>query len=184
MASIAQTTGKTQGGEQSPGIQEGQHAVVKSATQRNLEYGFYVQCSEVVLQSKLLSFQAKCVYEQLLCHAREKETCYPGHTTLARELGKSVDTIQRGLRELHDVGLITWKRRGLTKTNLYTIVEFSEVPGLKNFLPEPRPQKSGNQKLQECGLLKPQNCGTNQNQSKNIQVESIKGRFFEAWMKR
>ncbi len=85
---------------------------VQSATQKNLDYGHYFQCSEVVLHSKLLSFRAKCVYEQLLCHARGKDTCYPGHETLARELGKSVDTIQRGLKELRDMGLITWRRNG------------------------------------------------------------------------
>lgn len=140
----------------------------KSATQKNLEYGYYFQCPEAVLQSKLLTFRARCVYEQLLCHAREKETCYPGHETLARALGKSMDTIQRGLRELRDYGLITWKRRGLTKTNLYTIVELSEVPALKNFLPQPRPQNCDDKKPQECGFQKPQNCG--QNQSKNPQV--------------
>jgi hypothetical protein len=141
----------------------------ESATLINLNYGFF-QCPEEVLKIKGLSWRAKCIYERLLCYARQKEVCFPGHARLAVDLGKSVDTIQRGLRELKDFGLITWRRRGLTKTNIYTIVKLSDVPALKND-PSLKPHVCGIKKPQNCGILKPQNCGTNQIESNNTQVE-------------
>lgn len=142
----------------------------ESATLINLNYGFY-QCPDAVLNAKGLSWRAKCIYCRLLCYAREKETCFPGHARLAVDLGKSIDTIQRGLRELRDYGLITWKRRGLTKTNVYVIVKLTEVNGLKNDL-SLKPHICRDKKPQERGNQKPQNCGTNEMQSKHTQVEA------------
>src|SRR5690242_7565524 len=120
MVSIPSTQAQTQA-----------QAEQESATLINLNYGFF-QCPDAVLKAKRLSWRAKCIYARLLSYARENETCFPGHARLAVDLGKSIDTIQRGLRELKDFGLITWQRRGLTKTNVYTIVKLTEVVGLKN----------------------------------------------------
>src|SRR5260370_38318677 len=84
----------------------------------NLRNGF-AQMPRPVLKAKGLSFRAKCVYNLLLDYAWQAESCFPGQDRLANDLDTSLDTIQRGLNELKDFGLISWKRTGLNKPNIY-----------------------------------------------------------------
>jgi|SRR5579863_805466 len=49
---------------------------------------------------------------------------FPGQRKLAAALGvKATRTIQRWLAELAEAGLVTWKRRGYRRTNLYQLSE-------------------------------------------------------------
>lgn len=73
------------------------HAVIKS----NLQHGF-TQVPNDILTCPDISSRAKQAYEGLLFHARQKDTCYPGHKRLATLMGCSEDTIQRGLKDLRD----------------------------------------------------------------------------------
>ena len=73
------------------------HAVIKS----NLQHGF-TQVPNDILTCPDISPRAKRAYEGLLYHARQKDTCYPGHQRLATLMGCSEDTIQRGLKDLRD----------------------------------------------------------------------------------
>lgn len=51
-----------------------------------------------------------------------KITCFPSQKTLAERLNKSVRTVQRGLKELTDCGLIKIKRRG-SISNVYELAK-------------------------------------------------------------
>lgn len=106
----------------------------------NRKYGF-TAFSNAILTHPKLSRRAKLVYGILLFHARQQDHCWPSQETIAEEATMSVDTVQRGLKDLHDFdfsgmcaecsseercplhkdGLICWKQRGLNLTNLYCI---------------------------------------------------------------
>jgi DNA-binding transcriptional MocR family regulator len=76
-----------------------------------MERNSFLIVAKEMLANKRISATAKLLYAQLLDH-RNKRTgqCNPKQTTLALELGISVDTIQRGLSVLRKQGLITIKR--------------------------------------------------------------------------
>jgi hypothetical protein len=65
----------------------------------------------------------------LRSHCIDKTVCWPGEDTLAAELGCSLSTVGRRVAELEWHELIEVKRRGLGKTNVYTLLEkFSPSP--------------------------------------------------------
>ncbi len=76
-------------------------ALGKAVIKSNLQHGF-TQVPNNILTCPDISPRAKRAYEALLYHARQKDTCYPGHKRLATLMGCSEDTIQRGLKDLRD----------------------------------------------------------------------------------
>jgi len=90
------------------------------------QYGF-AQISHLVTEDKLLSDLAVRVYLALLKYAMNKNYCFPGQDKLAETIGKSRSSIFRGLNELKNRGLVSWKTRGLNKTNMYILEPISEV---------------------------------------------------------
>lgn len=80
-----------------------------------------------IIMAKGLSLGAKALYGILLSFAWQAGECFPGHKTLAEAGGCHRNTIQRHLNELRDYGLISWKRVGLNKPNVYTIHKISEA---------------------------------------------------------
>jgi len=95
---------------------------------RDLEkqYGF-TQVSNLVIEDSSLSDLAIRIYFLLTKYAMNKGFCFPGQDRLARDIGKSRSSISRGLAELKVKKLISWKNRGLNKTNLYIIEPISEI---------------------------------------------------------
>ncbi len=95
---------------------------------RDLEkqYGF-AQISHLITEDRLLSDLAVRVYLALLKYAMNKNYCFPGQDKLAKTIGKSRSSIFRGLNELRNRGLVSWKTRGLNKTNLYILEPISEI---------------------------------------------------------
>ena len=89
-------------------------------------YGF-AQISHLVTEDKLLSDLAIRVYLALLKYAMNKNYCFPGQDKLSESLGKSRSSIFRGLNELRNRGLVSWKTRGLNKTNLYVLKPVAQV---------------------------------------------------------
>jgi hypothetical protein len=47
--------------------------------------------------------------------------CYPSHQTIAKKVGCSLDTSQRSIQELNDLGFITKVKRNIKQSNLYFI---------------------------------------------------------------
>lgn len=82
----------------------------------------FVTLPNAILFKPKLSAQAMRLWAALATYAWEKEECWPGQERLGKQLGISQKTIHNGLRELERHGLLETKRRGLGKTNLYTLV--------------------------------------------------------------
>ena len=116
----------------------------------NLRDGF-AQVPRLVMKAQGLSLKAKAVYMLLLDYAWQKGSCFPGHPTLAEDLDVSIDTVQRALQELRKWKLIDWKRQGLNRPNVYSILRVGDNPFLVN-------DRTGNRKLrfQEAAGLRHQ----------------------------
>lgn len=87
----------------------------------------FAQISHLVTEDRLLSDLVVRVYLALLKYAMNKHYCFPGQDKLAETIGKSRSSIFRGLNELRNRGLVSWKTRGLNKTNMYILEPFSEI---------------------------------------------------------
>jgi hypothetical protein len=126
----------------------------------NLQWGFD-RMPRPVLRAKGLSFRAKAVYNLLLDYCRDKDFCFPAQETMAENLDTSVDTIQRGLQELRDHGLIRWELDGYRKTNVYFLLPLTQttLPGVTPSAPQQTPQPCA-QTPHVCGSVAPQPCGT------------------------
>ena len=81
----------------------------------------YTLVPNFLLNQAHLSAAAKLCYVMLLKYAWEKDYCFPGQKTLAEDMGVSERTAHAGIKELEKVQLITIKRRGQGKSNLYTL---------------------------------------------------------------
>lgn len=69
-----------------------------------------------------LSRGARRLLETLKWWYRKYGAVFPGQRKLAHALRvKATRTIQRWLSELAKAGLVTWKRRGYRRTNIYSI---------------------------------------------------------------
>lgn len=91
------------------------------------EKGF-TQIPNIVLTDSSLSTSARLLYTLLLKHAwGSKDMVYPGQAKLAKEVGCSERHIKRLLNELKKANLVTWKRRGFNKTNIYTLKKISST---------------------------------------------------------
>lgn len=81
----------------------------------------FTQVPNFILRSKELSAGAKFTYSMLLSYAWQKDYCFPGQETLAKDTGFSRRSIVTFIKELQKYGWITVKRQGLNKTNIYTL---------------------------------------------------------------
>ncbi len=91
-----------------------------------LKYGF-TQLPNYVLRSAVLSFGARLAYAVLLSYAWQEGSCFPGQDRMAKDLGISRQMVNAYLGELKMAGFISWKRRGLGKTNVYYILDYSPL---------------------------------------------------------
>ena len=82
----------------------------------------------IVLEAKGVSLNAKTLYCKLVDYLYEAEDifCWPSQEKLAEDLDTSKWTVIRCLNELRDYGLIDWKQQGLSKTNVYWLLEFPD----------------------------------------------------------
>jgi len=74
-----------------------------------------------ILERKELSVGAKLTYAMLLKYARELDACFPGQGRLAQDLGAAERSVRSWLQELEKVELVTVKRRGQGRSNVYTV---------------------------------------------------------------
>ncbi|MBV4420688.1 MAG: helix-turn-helix domain-containing protein [Clostridium tyrobutyricum] len=82
---------------------------------------FYSASQKYVISN--LSDNAFRIYHYLLsmCYGK-KNTCFPSQATIAKATHRTIRTIQRGLKELEQKGIIKSRRRGST-SNLYTVLK-------------------------------------------------------------
>ena len=85
-----------------------------------LQEGF-TQIPNFIQRNPNLSPGAKVVYGLFLSYAWHNDFCFPGQDRLAEDMGMSRSRVTTFVGELKAVGLITIERRGLGKTNNYTL---------------------------------------------------------------
>lgn len=73
-----------------------------------------------------LSPLAIAIYGGLANYAWQSEECWPGQDGLAEKLTISEPTLRKGLKELEAHNLVISERRGLGRTNLYTLLDLPE----------------------------------------------------------
>ena len=83
-------------------------------------YGF-TQVPNFILRNPDLSIGAKTVFSLLLSYAWHNDYCFPGQDKLATDIGMSRPSVNAFIKELETCELLTIDRRGLGKTNFYTI---------------------------------------------------------------
>lgn len=74
-----------------------------------------------LLNNSHLSAGAKLTYVMLLKYAWYENFCFPGQDQLASDMGVSRRYAQTCLKELEQSKLISVKRQGLGKPNVYTL---------------------------------------------------------------
>jgi hypothetical protein len=89
---------------------------------RVLSHGF-IQLPKLILHAKNLSRDAKLLYALLLSYAWQEGRCFPGYRRLCDDLQASENMVRKYMRELDSAGLLSQRRRGLGKTNIYTLCD-------------------------------------------------------------
>jgi hypothetical protein len=121
----------------------------------------FVQLPKAVLYARHLSRDAKLLYAVLLGYAWQEQRCFPGYQRLCADLGASENAVRTWMRELEAAHLISQRRRGQGKTNLYLFHDLStahlEV-----------------QDQHQCAVLQPQEAENNEEavQEETTQEES------------
>lgn len=83
--------------------------------------GGFTQVPNFILTNENLTAPAKLAYAMLLKYAWDKDECFPGQDTLAKDMGVSLRSASSYIKELQTLELLDIKRRGLGKTNLYVL---------------------------------------------------------------
>ncbi len=81
----------------------------------------FTQVPNFLLRSASLSPGAKLAVAMLLSYAWQNDYCFPGQKRLAVDIGVTDRSVRTYLKELQDAGIPEVERRGLGKTNFYTI---------------------------------------------------------------
>jgi len=81
----------------------------------------FIQVPISVLKNEKITDTAKLVYSMMLYYAWHKDYCFPGQDRLGKDIGKSRMSISTAIRNLRENGFLDVKRRGLNKTNIYTL---------------------------------------------------------------
>lgn len=83
--------------------------------------GGFTQVPNFLFNDKRLSLAARFIYGKLLSYAWNNDQVFPGQETMAREIGMSKRALVTAMSKLEKVGYLSVKRRGLGKTNVYTL---------------------------------------------------------------
>ena len=81
----------------------------------------FTQVPNFILKNPGLSVGAKVVYAMFLSYAWHNDSCFPGQERLALDMGMSRPSVTAFISELANARLISIHRRGLGRTNIYTI---------------------------------------------------------------
>lgn len=133
----------------------------------------FTQIPNTILRRPEITPGAKLTYMLLLSYAWQQDSCFPGQATLAEDLGAGRRSVIRYLQELQERGLLRVKRRGLGKTNVYTLTKWNE-PRSARLAPQEVPQTTPLQvpdwhrkKTQETHTQKEQDPSSNDFEDEN-----------------
>ena len=91
--------------------------------------GGFTQVPNAILKAEGISPGAKLVYVSLLSYAWHNEYCFPGQATMAKDIGLSVRSVSRHVKELEEARYIKIKRQGLNKPNIYELFLIAQKKG-------------------------------------------------------
>jgi biotin operon repressor len=83
--------------------------------------GGFTQVPNVIQNDPDLELGEKAVYAQFLQYAWHHDYCFPSQDRIAKNLGVSRTLVTKFVAGLAKKGLLTIERRGLGKTNYYTL---------------------------------------------------------------
>lgn len=86
-------------------------------------YHGFVQLPKLVLYARNLSRDAKLLYAVLLGYAWQEKRCFPGYGRLCDDLDTSENMVRKYMRELEAVHLLSQRRRGQGRTNIYVLLD-------------------------------------------------------------
>ena len=83
--------------------------------------GGFTQVPNFLLKSKKLKSGDKMTFAMLLSYAWQNDYCFPGQVRLGQDLGLHETNVRKHLKSLEAHGLLSIKRRGQGKTNIYEL---------------------------------------------------------------
>ena len=81
----------------------------------------FTQVPNFILKNKKLTVGEKMTFAMFLSYAWNNERVFPGQERLADDIGAGVRSVNRFIKGLEAKGFLTIQRRGLGKTNIYTL---------------------------------------------------------------
>jgi biotin operon repressor len=81
----------------------------------------FTQVPNFILKNKQLTVGEKITFAMFLSYAWNNERCFPGQEKLAEDIGVTRQSVNTFVKGLEKKGFLTIKRRGLGKTNIYTL---------------------------------------------------------------
>ncbi|HEY7123515.1 MAG TPA: helix-turn-helix domain-containing protein [Ktedonobacterales bacterium] len=109
----------------------------------------FVQLPKLVLYARNLSRDAKLLYTILLGYAWQDQHCFPGYKRLCADMEASENRVRTWMRELEAEHLISQRRRGQGRTNIY-------------LLQDPRTAQIEVQEHHKTAVLEPQEVEDNE----------------------
>lgn len=94
--------------------------IILKGTDQATKNGF-TQVPNFILANSKISPGAKLVFATLLSYAWHNNYCFPGQDKMAKDIGITRQSVNTHIKELEKKGFIQIKRRGLGKTNIYTL---------------------------------------------------------------
>lgn len=83
--------------------------------------GGFTQVPNVIQNDPALDLGEKAVYAQFLQYAWHHNFCFPSQDLIAKNLGITRKSVNKFVAGLAKKGYLTIERRGLGKTNFYTL---------------------------------------------------------------
>ena len=83
--------------------------------------GGFTQVPNFILKNKQLTIGEKMTFAMFLSYAWHNQSCFPGQEKLAEDIGVTRQSVNTFIKGLERKGFLTIKRRGLGKTNIYTL---------------------------------------------------------------
>lgn len=105
----------------------------EKAKVRDLRNGDWYWISKVVLDEYGSKIQpiGIAIYNCLAEHANQEGFCFPSHKYIADKIGSSISSVQRGIRMMIKLGLISKKRKRLHNVYYLLKIDRSDRPNSK-----------------------------------------------------
>ena len=105
----------------------------EKAKVRDLRNGDWYWVSKVLLDEYGSKIQpiGIAIYNCLAEHANQEGFCFPSHKYIADKIGSSISSVQRGIRQMIKLGLISKKRKRLHNVYYLLKIDRSDRPNSK-----------------------------------------------------